>query len=227
MPSFLGLFINPFYFVRNGLHKKLKLLSHELKGDLIDFGCGAMPYKELFNVATYTGLDYAESGHECEEQEGKIYYDGKKIPFEESSVDALFASEVFEHIFNLEQILEELHRVLKPGGKLLFTIPFAWEEHEVPHDFARYSSYGIISLLEKHGFKILQAHKSGTAFETCAQLFIAYVYGLFPKMKWLNLLLTLLLIAPLNIMTLFMSLLLPKNNNLYLNNVMLVEKVTV
>ena len=40
------------------------------------------------------------------------------------------------------------------------TIPFVWDEHEQPYDFARYSSFGIKSLLEKHGFHVQKQMKS-------------------------------------------------------------------
>ncbi|MBK8496718.1 MAG: methyltransferase domain-containing protein [Chitinophagaceae bacterium] len=83
------------------------------------------------------------------------------MPFDNDQFDAVFSSEVFEHIFNLEEILPEINRVLKPGGKLLFTCPFAWPEHEIPYDFARYSSFGIKAVVERQGFTVIEQYKTG------------------------------------------------------------------
>ena len=46
-------------------------------------------------------------------------------------------------------LLGRINRVLKSSGMICMTIPFVWDEHEQPYDFARYSSFGIKSLLEK------------------------------------------------------------------------------
>jgi SAM-dependent methyltransferase len=68
---------------------------------------------------------------------------------------------VLEHVFNPDDFLNEVNRVLKPSGKLLLTVPFVWDEHEQPYDYARYSSFGLRSLLEKHGFSIVKHEKVG------------------------------------------------------------------
>jgi len=64
-------------------------------------------------------------------------------------MDGVFSSETFEHIFNLEEIIKEINRVLKKEGLLLATCPFLWPEHEVPYDYARYTSFAMKNLLEK------------------------------------------------------------------------------
>ena len=55
---------HPMYFIRKGLFNKISLYSPQLSGRLLDFGCGAKPYKDLFtSVSEYIGLDYASEGH--------------------------------------------------------------------------------------------------------------------------------------------------------------------
>ena len=57
-PNFLSLFINPFFLIRKALLKEIKLLAPELTGSILDFGCGAKPYKELFTESSnYIGVD--------------------------------------------------------------------------------------------------------------------------------------------------------------------------
>ena len=56
-----------------------------------------------------------------------------------------------EKIFPLRMsilIVALVHRY-EPNGKCLFIVPFVWDEHEAPYDFARYSSFGLIHLLKK------------------------------------------------------------------------------
>ena len=47
IPSFLSIFINPYYFIRKGLLKDIKKNRHYMNGIMLDFGCGSKPYKKL------------------------------------------------------------------------------------------------------------------------------------------------------------------------------------
>jgi ubiquinone/menaquinone biosynthesis C-methylase UbiE len=138
-PSFvLGIWINPFFVIRRGLITGVGSISKHMKGGkLLDVGCGSKPYERMFEVEKYVGIDLEVSGHDHSFSKIDKFYDGKTIPFEEDFFDNVFCSEVFEHVFNIEELLDEIHRVLKPGGKLGFTCPFVWDEHEQPYDFAR------------------------------------------------------------------------------------------
>jgi len=225
-----SIFTNPFYFIRKGLHVAIKKLAGELKGDVLDFGCGNKPYRSLFTQCrSYTGMDIEKSGHGHENEQIDVFYDGHKFPFPENHFDGVFASEVVEHVFNLEEILSEIKRVLKPGGKFLFTCPFVWPEHEVPYDFARYTSFGIQSLLEKNGFRIVKQHKTGHFFEVVLQQWIFYIFCFLPKKPvFIYYILHQLFILPFILLGLILNVLLPrfmKRKDLFHNNVLLVEKI--
>ena len=224
------IFSHPFFLIRNGIEKKIKVLSVKLQGKILDFGCGAKPYGQYFTHADeYIGLDIEVSGHEHTSEKIDVYYDGKKIPFNDGHFDAVFSSEVFEHVFNIDEVLPELHRVLKPGGRLLFTCPFAWPEHEIPYDFARYSSYGIKSVLERNGFKVVEQYKTGHFFEVVMQYFIFYIFCFLPKRpSFLYYILHQLFILPFLLFTIGITAIMPKRmkrKDLYFNNVLLVEKI--
>ena len=224
-PGFPAIFLNPFYFIRRSLFLYIRKLAPRLSGRLLDFGCGRKPYENLFNVDEYIGIDMEQTGHEHKNSKIDVYYDGKNIPFPDESFDSVFCSEVFEHVFNLDEIITEIRRVMKPGGKILITVPFLWNEHEVPYDFGRYSSYGIKYLLEKHEFEILDLQKSGNFARVNCQMTALYFYSIIDvKNPALNFLLRMLFIIPINILgSLFMPLL-PKNSTLYFNNVVLATK---
>lgn len=224
-PTFLGLFFNPFFIIRRGLYRAISQFSGYMQGKLLDFGCGSKPYKTLFAVSEYVGADIKVSGHDHRNEEIDVYYDGKTLPFADGSFDSIFSSEVFEHVFNLSQILDELNRVLKPGGHMLLTVPFVWDEHEIPYDFARYTSFGLEHILQEKGFVVVRKEKTTNYVSTMSQMWAAYVYQhIFPKHKGIRIALTPLLITPITIWGIILSAILPKNRNFFHNNVMVVQK---
>ncbi|NDC77356.1 MAG: SAM-dependent methyltransferase [Chitinophagia bacterium] len=219
---------HPLYLIRSGLYRAIRELAPRLKGRVMDFGCGLKPYRPLFDVEEYVGVDYRGEGETYEQSVVDVFYDGRTLPFPDDSFDGIFTSEVFEHVFNLPEIVTELHRVLKPGGRLLVTCPFAFGEHEVPTDYARYTSFAMRHMLESAGFRILEQRKTGGGPEVLAQLRIVY---------WNRYLLSLLQPIPVvrtlarkcfftlnNAMALVWSRLLPRRQDLYLNNIVLAEK---
>jgi SAM-dependent methyltransferase len=224
--SFFGIFFNPFFIIRRALYVNIKRISPLLTGKLLDFGCGSKPYKSLFyNAKDYVGIDNYSSSHDHKNSEIDFSYDGKKLPFKNDEFDSVFSSEVFEHIFNIDEILIELNRVLKINGKLLITIPFAWEEHEQPFDFARYTSYGIKFLLEKYKFNILENTKTTTTFLAIAQVFIAYLsQHVLPRNIYFYKIFHILIITPLSVLALTINFFLPKRYEYYCNCILLVEK---
>jgi len=225
-PDILGLFINPFFFARKGLHVNIKKYSSEIVGSVLDVGCGRKPYRSLFNVDNYLGMDIENEGHDHSNEDIDIYYDGTHFPFSDITFDSIITNQVFEHVFTPDFFLQEVYRVLKTKGKLLLTIPFVWDEHEQPNDFARYSSFGIKYQLEKNGFKIVKQSKSVNDIRVIFQMLNMYIFKkLKSKNKYINLIVSVLFISWLNILGQLLSFLLPKNNDLYLDNIILAEKI--
>ena len=175
-PSFLSIFYNANYFVKKGVYQGIERYSSTLQGRLLDIGCGNKPYKNLFNVKEYIGIDIENEAHNHESEMIDIIFDGKKIPFKDNSFDCVFSSEVFEHVFYLEELIKESNRILRVGGNILITLPFVWIEHEKPNDFARYTTFGIRDLLERNNFTVLHMDKSSTYLESIFQLIAVYVY---------------------------------------------------
>jgi SAM-dependent methyltransferase len=67
--------------------------------------------------------------------------------FADASFDAVFLLEVLEHVAAPERALDELRRVLAPGGALVLSTPFVFEIHEAPHDYYRFTEHGLRRLL--------------------------------------------------------------------------------
>ena len=225
-PGFLSLFINPFYLVRRPLFKHIRALAPMLTGKLLDFGCGRKPYENLFSVNEYIGVDMEKTGHDHSNSTIDVFYDGKRLPFASETFDSLFCSEVLEHIFNPDEILAEWNRVLKPGAKVLITVPFAWNEHEVPYDYGRYTSFGIRHLLEKHGFRVMELRKSGSFVRVIFQLWALYFFERLKKYGRFGYALSLLFIVPINLAGASIARIFPRNDSLYFNNIVLAERVS-
>jgi SAM-dependent methyltransferase len=225
-PSILGVFFNPFYFARSGLNTAMIKMSTEIEGDLLDVGCGTKPYKEIFKVASYTGLDI-DSKTNREIGIADDFYDGERFPYQDSSFDSVLCNQVLEHVFNPDEFLTEINRVLKPEGQLLLTVPFVWDEHEQPFDYARYSSFGLRALLEKNGFKVIRHEKLGADATTLFQLTNAYLFKVIRSWpRALNLLFTITVIATINLVGIIARRLLPANPDLFLDHVVLAKKIS-
>ena len=227
-PKFLGIFINPFYFARKRLYDSIKELAKEINGgSLLDVGCGTKPYKELFNVEKYDGLEIITEEY-GDLKEAEFFYDGKTFPFENNSYDNILCNEVLEHVFNPDEFLCEIHRVLKSDGKLLLTVPFVWFEHEPPYDYGRYSSYGLKYLLEAHGFEIIKYKKSSNTLETISQLLNGYIvmnFMFLKRMRIFNYIFTDIFCSISTLFALIFGKIFPKGELFYLDNVVLAKKI--
>ena len=223
-PTLLGLFTNPFYFARKGLAEEVQGFGGNVQGRTLDVGCGNKHYRSFFSSSEYIGLEI-DSEINRMNKSADYYYNGEVFPFSDSEFDSLVTNQVFEHVFNPDQFLDEAYRVLKQDGVMLMTVPFVWDEHEQPYDFARYSSFGIQHLLSAHGFEVLEIKKTMNDVRVIFQMVNAYIYKkVMTGNGYVNLLSTLILMAPVNILGELLNLLLPKNDDLYLDNVILVKK---
>ncbi len=224
LPGWLGIFINPFYFARAGLRDAMTEFAPALSGRLLDVGCGSKPYRSLFSVDAYIGLDI-DSPISRQRGVADQFYAGHVFPFADETFDSVLCNQVLEHVFNPDEFLGEIARILKPGGKLLLTVPFVWDEHEQPYDYARYSSFGLQALLEKQKFRVLVQKKLGTDVSTLFQLVNVYLFKVIRELPLsLRLLLTVTAMAFVNLAGLFARLLLPSNPDLFLDHVVLAER---
>jgi len=164
-------FINPVpeigldtYLIRLSLINAVKDLVIKIGGDVLDLGCGIMPYKEYLtknnNISSYIGIDLKDSQYHNAIQPD-IYWDGVNIPLNDNSQDWVIITEFLEHYFDTKHILNEIHRVLKPGGKIFFTVPSLYVLHEVPYDYHRFTYYSLEKYLQITNFKQIEISPLG------------------------------------------------------------------
>ena len=135
------------------------------RGVVLDIGCGAQPLRPLLpDGVTYVGIDIAESeqrfGYRTSDTR---YFEGKIWPVDDASVDLAFATETLEHVDDPAQFLSEAYRVLRPGGRLILTVPFSARWHFVPYDYWRYTPASLDLLLRGAGLTDVEVYARGNA----------------------------------------------------------------
>lgn len=143
-----------FYVIRKSLLKAVTELKPRLHGVVVDLACGVMPYKEYLqsdSIDRYIGIDIEPTEYH-NQVKPDYYWDGKKIPLDDASVNFVIATEFLEHYFDTNHVLNEIQRVLKPGGTFFFTVPSVWPLHEAPYDYHRFTPFALEEHFKKTGF---------------------------------------------------------------------------
>ena len=124
-------------------------------GALLEVGCGDQPYIDHVPArCSYTAIDRQEvdDAFGLAARPGVLTYSGESFPLGDSGFDALFHTEVLEHVFETSAFLAECRRVLRPSGEMFFTVPFQARYHYIPHDYFRFTPAALTRLLGEAGF---------------------------------------------------------------------------
>lgn len=174
-PAWYSIFINPYFVARRGLYLGIRSFAMDIKKkEVLDVGCGSRPYESLFVGNEYTGIDVQGGGHKRDDKRPDRYFDGLKIPYDDTSFDVAICTEVLEHSPEPERLMKEVSRILKPKGKLYVSVPFVWYEHEAPYDFRRFTSYGLKKLLE-NDFVVERIGPTSGVFGCLSQILSAFI----------------------------------------------------
>lgn len=162
------------YHHRTSIIRALDKRLPAFHGKLLDAGCGKMPYKQYIfeksSITEYVGLDIEQAIIYDQEVKPDYYWDGKRMPFEDNVFDGVFATEVLEHVPDIQVFLSEVVRVLKTDGYFFFTIPFLWPLHEVPHDEYRYTPFALERILKQANFRKIHIEPLGGWHASMAQM---------------------------------------------------------
>lgn len=146
----------------------------KLEGKVLDLGCGHTPYRHLLDESKvhYVPMDYTKAqifGYEP--IDGITYYEGETLPLADASVEHFLCTEVLEHVPEPMKMVGELHRVLRPGGTGVITLPWSARFHFIPHDYHRFTPTALASMLS--AFASVDIRPRGTDITSIASKAIA------------------------------------------------------
>lgn len=133
------------------IYRFVKPVFDKMSGKVLDVGCGEMPYRSLLPAEVeYKGIDIAQAvDFNMAATSDVTIFDGVNIPFADKTFDYVICTEVLEHAAQPELLVAEIYRVLRLGGTFVMTVPFAARVHFVPHDYRRFTLYGLAQLLSR------------------------------------------------------------------------------
>jgi SAM-dependent methyltransferase len=139
---------------------------------VLDAGAGEAHHSKLFKNRRYIGVDLAIGDKDWDYSRLDAIADLTALPFPSSCFTACINIVTLEHVREPECVLREIERTLRPGGRLLLVAPQEWEIHQEPHDYFRYTRYGLQYLLEKTRFTELEIRPLGGYFRLIARRFL-------------------------------------------------------
>lgn len=166
------------------------LIRRGIRGRTLDAGAGRLTYtprlsqvaREVISLDRYRVKDGLN-----------ILSDLAELPLVDNSFDSVFCSQVLEHVPDPHCVLGEFARILRPGGTLLLSVPHLAYLHNEPHDYYRYTEFGLKHLLGKSGFEIQEIRWSGGMLSFLGHmpstLIVNLAWGipvLFPVVSFLN-----------------------------------------
>ena len=149
------------------LEATLKQCGTYVKGITLDVGCGRKPYEKTFfsGAEKYVGMDYL-----TDRSTPDVVGSATDIPLADSCFDTVVCTEVLEHVPNPLKALQEMHRVLKPGGHLILSTPMYWPRHEAPYDYFRYPYDGLLHLVKESKFELIELFNRGHSYAFIGQV---------------------------------------------------------
>ncbi|MDO8555707.1 MAG: class I SAM-dependent methyltransferase [Nanoarchaeota archaeon] len=130
---------------------------------ILDVGCGTgVIASALAKNNAVVGLDIsAQALAFARKRDASISWikgDAQAVKFKPNSFDVVLASDVVEHVKDDVKALENMHRVLKPGGKVIITVPaleMLWgRDDDLVHHQRRYTRSSLKRVLRRAGFKV-------------------------------------------------------------------------
>jgi SAM-dependent methyltransferase len=148
---------------------------------VLDAGAGDGRYRTEFAHTRYIGVDLAVGDVALDYTGLDAICTLTGLPFDAGSFDAVLCTQVLEHVAEPLQVLREICRVLRPGGRIFLSGPQSWHQHQKPHDYYRYTSFGFRYLLEHAGMVVESIEPMGGFFWFLAFQLQNINYWLFPR----------------------------------------------
>ena len=167
--------LDPRHIAKRSLARGMRGAAPRLTGRLLDIGCGVKPYRSMLRgVTCYLGIE--RPGTLSRSRVVDAWADALALPFADGSFDSLLCNEVLEHVTDPARLLGEAARVLRPGGVLVLSTPQTWGLHEEPHDYWRFTRYGLGHLARGAGLSVETITPTCGTFATVGQRLASFFF---------------------------------------------------
>lgn len=158
---------SPYRIVRADLTRTITAARPHIHGHVLDLACGPKPYAALVreSAAAHWGIDIARWAGKVD-----VVGDIRWLPFADRSFDTILCTESLEHVPSPGAVMSEMRRILAPHGSIILTTPMTWGLHALPHDYWRFTAYGLRQLAEDHGLHIVEAWQRGGGVKVVGQM---------------------------------------------------------
>lgn len=146
-----------------------------VRGTVVDLGCGMKPYQSWLgkDASRWLGFDLPSSASGRPKADAFAF--GTDVPLKDGSADCVLCTQVIEHVPRPWDVVAEAARLMKPGGSLLLSAPQAQWLHEEPHDYFRYTKYGLMELARAAGLTSVRVVEFGGAFALIGLIMSSHV----------------------------------------------------
>jgi SAM-dependent methyltransferase len=163
---------------------------------LLDAGAGEGQYRSHFPRQRYVGVDLAVGDRTWDYSRLDALADLTALPFRDGTFDAAIHIVTIEHLREPGRALAEMARTLAPRAELLIAAPHEWEVHQAPHDYFRYTRYGLAYLLEQAGFEVVEMRPAGGYFRLLARRLLNGLQFFTGGIRWLFFIPAAILLVP-------------------------------
>lgn len=165
--------LSPYWLDWRVLRRSVESFTPHARGVLLDVGGSETPYRPLFepHVRHYIGMDYPPALLAKQPEMWDLLYsvkhmvnllaDGRHLPIRDGSIETVLCTEVLEHVREPSHFVDEIARVLAPGGKALITVPFIQPLHELPYDFYRFTPSSLELFAKGAGLEVVSIEPRG------------------------------------------------------------------
>jgi len=148
------------------------ITSFQTSERVLDLGCGKSRYTPYF--PNRIGVDRARKiGVD-------VVGDALHLPLKTASFSLIISTEMLEHVRDPQKAIDEMQRLLKPGGKVVLTTRFTYPIHEAPDDYYRFTRYGLSHLFRN--WRDVEIKTDTRPFESIGILFQRSVFQ--SEFKW-------------------------------------------
>ena len=154
-----------------------RVIEAHARGRLLDVGCGKVPLFGIYSpLATeIVCVDWPHSMHGSQHVDQFVDLN-RPLPFEGAQFDTILSTDVLEHIGRPDVLWREIARLLRPGGKIILTVPFLYSIHEEPHDYFRYTAYKLRQFCDDNNLQVIELEPYGGALEVILDIVGKHLY---------------------------------------------------